>query len=333
MGRVRERAMAGRVPFSIALTSRGCSTSPRRHAPPSARGPPCATKIATTARGRSAATPRTPPPGFRGRLDRSLPGPRREHRGQERPPHGQRGQRRVRRSQRDRPPLLDAAQWQRRGQDGIVVPLSSDRPTVDCILDPGHLLRLPGRAERRASRRPPPVFRVANVARADLFPDLTARLDFRISGDGFGARHGPRRSCSTSTSTSAADSSHELHRGLRERRLRLVHHAVAGLRPRVHARVGRPPLPVQRPRLHELQLVREDVLLSGGLPERRRTATTGTSTVPPRPTAAAPTWATTRCTGACTPAPPAWTPRAPSNSTPSAPPTPSTSAGTVSPPS
>ena len=195
-------------------------------------------------------------------------------------------------------------------RDGIVVTVASTDPTVDCIPSPvvafGSLLA----GEERESAVPA-VFRVANVARSDPLASLTATFDFQISGDDFGGTVRPQQVVlDLDLNVSGGLLPSDVHGGLRGRRLRHLHDDDAR---RATAPPSRSPTataastttPTSRTRT-----AREHVLLPGihergrqrlrlararhQLPRRR-------PRLPGEPA---------RCTGACTPARPAPTPRA-----------------------
>ena len=190
--------------------------------------------------------------------------------------------------------------------------LSSNDPKVDCILEPVAGLRQRWPHTRRAKSTAAVPFRVANVCPRPAWTPISPRPStFAICGRRL-RRHRPaaagRRS--TSTSTSAAGSSPPPT----PRASRAPASAPSPPCPSTPARSRSPlsdghPLPVQRPRLPELQLLREHLLLPG-VPDPAKTPTTGTCTALASPDGGRAYLGTTRCTGACTPAPPARIPRA-----------------------
>ena len=164
----------------------------------------------------------------------------------------------------------------------LVARLASNSPYVDCVLQPS--IVLPSLPKGAALEIPTPfVWKVVSSVNRQIgqeFADISATFNVTLSSDQFDAADRVQTiiqdldlDVSGGGSPTTFIESFEGSGG--PRRLRHLHVDVAGLdvhrgdSGRLDPSGRRHPLPVQRPGLRELELVRRDLLLPGLLPRRR----------------------------------------------------------------
>jgi hypothetical protein len=222
-------------------------------------------------------------------------------------PPGQRGQRRVRGSQRDRLHVRHPAQQQRHAPEWARAAPVLQRSRRGLHSGTSGVLRPPGRA------RDPGVHRVLHLPCGQRGAEQRGRRAVR-----FVRARRYRQLCHAANGNGDGGSRPERERGpaAQERTPRASRARASARSPRSPSTSARNPWLSRTACAASTTTPTSATPIPSGTPSATwappcpaRTGTTGTSTGCPRRTAAAPTWGTTPCTGACTAAPLRGTPR------------------------